>query len=39
MQIAEDLNEIIVKGNVAVALSLGDLENWNKEPELKTFWF
>ena len=27
IQVAEDLNEIIVKGNVAVALSLSDLEN------------
>ena len=43
MQIAEDLNGIIVKGNVAVALSWnGNSETSNKEnkeAELNTFWF
>ena len=43
IQIAEDLNGIIVKGNVAVALSWnGNSETSNKEnkeAELNTFWF
>ena len=40
IKIAEDLNGIIVKGNVAVALSWnGNSETWNKEAELNTFWF
>ena len=40
IQIAEDINEIIVKGNVAVALNWnGNSETWNKEAELSTFWF
>ena len=40
IQIAEDLNGIIVKGNVAVALSWnGNSETSNKEEELNTFWF
>ena len=39
-QIAEDLNGIIVKGNVFVALHWnGNSETWNKEAELNTFWF
>ena len=38
IQIAEDLNGIIVKGNVAVALSWnGNSETSNKEAELNTF--
>ena len=43
IQIAEDLNGIIVKGNVAVALIWnGNSEasnKENKEAELNTFWF
>ena len=43
IKIAEDLNGIIVKGNVAVALSWnGNSETSNKEnkeAELNTFWF
>ena len=40
IQIAEDMNGIIVKGNVAVALSWnGNSETSNKEEELNTFWF
>ena len=40
IQIAEDLNGIIVKGNVDVALRWnGNSETWNKEAELNTFWF
>ena len=40
MQIAEDLNGIIVTDNVVVALRWnGSSETWNKEAELKTFWF
>ena len=40
MQIAEDLNGIIVTGNVVVALRWnGNSETWNKETELNTFWF
>ena len=40
IQIAEDLNGIIVKGNVAVALSWkGNSETSNKEAELNTVWF
>ena len=39
IQIAGDLNEIIVKGNVAVALSCnGNSETWNKKAKLNT-WF
>ena len=39
MQIAEDLNGIIVTGNVVVALRWNDnSEIWNKEAELNTFW-
>ena len=38
MQIAEDLNGIIVKGNVAIALSWNsNSETSNKEAELNTF--
>ena len=38
MQIAEDLNGIIVTGNVVVALRWnGNSETWNKEAELNTF--
>ena len=38
IQIAEDLNGIVVKGNVAVALSWdGNSETSNKEAELNTF--
>ena len=40
VQIAEDLNGIIVTGNVAVALRWnGNSETWNKKAELNTFWF
>ena len=43
IQYAEDLNGIMVKGNVAVALSWnGNSETSNKEnkeAELNTFWF
>ena len=40
IQIAVDLNGIIIKGNVAVALSWnGNSETSNKEAELNTFWF
>ena len=40
MQIAEDLNGIIVADNVVVALrSNGNSETWNKEAELNTFGF
>ena len=40
INIAEDLNGIIVKGNVVVALSWNsNSETWNKEAELNTFWF
>ena len=43
IQYAEDLNGIMVKGNVAVALSWnGNSETSNKEnkvAELSTFWF
>ena len=40
IQIAEDLNGTVVKGNVAVALCWnGNSETWNKEAELNTFWF
>ena len=40
IQISKDLNGIIVKGNIAVALSWnGNSETWNKEAELNTFWF
>ena len=40
IQIAEDLNGTVVKGNVAVALCWnGNSETWNKEEELNTFWF
>ena len=40
IQIAEDMNGIIGKGNVAVALSWnGNSETSNKEEELNTFWF
>ena len=40
IQIAEDLNGIIVKGNVAAALRwIGDSRTWNKETKLNTFWF
>ena len=40
MQIAEDLNGIIVTGNVAIALRWnGNSGTWNKEAELNTFWF
>ena len=40
IQIAEDLNGIIVKGNVAIALSWNsNSETSNKEAELNTFWF
>ena len=40
IQISEDLNGIIVKDNIAVALSWnGNSETWNKEAELNTFWF
>ena len=40
IQIAEDMNGIIGKGNVAVALSWnGNSETSNKEAELNTFWF
>ena len=39
IQISKDLNGIIVKGNIAVALSWnGNSETWNKEAELNT-WF
>ena len=39
IQISKDLNGIIVKGNIAVALSWnGNWETWNKEAELNT-WF
>ena len=40
IQIAEDLNGTVVKGNVAVALCWnGNSETWNKEAEWNTFWF
>ena len=40
IQISKDLNGIIVKGNIAVALSWnGNSETWNKEAELNAFWF
>ena len=40
IQLAEDLDGIIVKGNVAVALGWnGNSETSNKEAELNTFWF
>ena len=40
VQIAEDLNGIIVTRNVAVALRWnGNSETWNKKAELNTFWF
>ena len=40
IQIAEDLNGTVVKGNVSVALCWnGNSETWNKEAELNTFWF
>ena len=40
MQIAEDINGIIVTGNDAVALCWNDNpETWNKEAELNTCWF
>ena len=39
IHISKDLNGIIVKGNIAVALSWnGNSETWNKEAELNT-WF
>ena len=39
MQIAEDLNEIIVTGSVVAALRWnGNSEIWNKEEELNNFW-
>ena len=40
IQIAEDLNGIIVKDNVAVALCWSsNSETWNKAEELNTFRF
>ena len=39
IQISEDLNGIIVKGNVAAALGWnGHSETWNKEAELNILW-
>ena len=38
MRTAEDLNGIIVTGNITVAL-LWNSETWNNEAELNTFWF
>ena len=40
IQIAADLNGIMVKYNGAVALRWnGNSETWNKEAEWNTFWF
>ena len=40
IQISKDLNGIIVKGNIAVALSWNDnSETWNKKAALNAFWF
>ena len=40
LQIAEDLDGVIVNGNVAVLLCCnGNSETWKKEAELNTFWF
>ena len=40
IEIAENLNGVIVKGNVAVAWSWdGNSETSNKEGALNTFWF
>ena len=39
-KLLKNLNGILVKGNVAVALCWnGNSETWNKEAESNTFWF